>query len=136
MAVVGSALPFESEEIWEKFKGEADDEAGESCWTRLSAWFGGGHWASIDEDEEEGDTEVVGCVVGIPTLFGPPNSSGHAIFEELVQASEVAIDLINTDAMRAAIAFKCVRAYIGRAAHAEASDCRFFRVQVAGLRQQ
>ena len=111
LAVAGSALPFESEEVWERLKGDAaDTPAGGGCWAWLSAWCSGGsRWASIeDDDEDEGDTEVLGGVVGIPTLFDPPNSAsgGHAIFEELVKASEVSIDLINTDVMRAAIGFK------------------------------
>ena len=128
MAVGGHAQPFEEERLWaeltgdhhalKKMQGGADggggdggggakEEAPRSCWERLCGCFGGGGFLSLDDDdEEEGDTEVLGGVVGIPLIFDAPETPGYQIWEDLVEASESAIDLIATDAMRAAIGFK------------------------------
>ena len=131
MALGGHAQPFEEERIWAQLSGSTaalakldggdggdgarDGARGGSSW--LGALFGGAfgcfgaafelmHDDDGDDDDDEGDTEVQGGVVGIPLIFGAPNTPGYAIWEELVKASENSIDLIQTDAMRAVIGFK------------------------------
>ena len=133
MSVAGNAQPFEDERIWAEMSGDdqllknkgggggggdgdngegggASDVPNESWVHRLCACFSRTFHELADDDdsddEDEGDTEVIGGVVGIPTLFDAPNTPGHRIWEELVEASEQAIDLIQTDAMRATIGYK------------------------------
>ena len=125
MAVGGHAQPFEDERIWAKLSGDyhllekqsggggddgAEDAAAQASWLSwLCGCFGRAFHELADDDDDdddEADTEVLGGVVGIPTLFDAPNTPGHLIWQEMVEASEQAIDLIQTDVMRAAIGFK------------------------------
>ena len=118
-ALRGEAYPFSEERIWNMLstvRSTPDRATPSACCKQLVDWLKRrGCWLSPavkaeeeeeeEEDVEEDAVEVFCGVVGVPHLMERPGT-GQNLFQVFVDASSQTIDLIATDVMRAAVAYK------------------------------